>query len=44
MENPKSDTLVSAFPAKLRISSYNLTDGVLDVYLTGGYSDMNAVG
>jgi hypothetical protein len=42
-EEPESDELVSAFPPSLRISSYNLSDGVLDVYLTSGYGDMDAV-
>jgi germination protein M len=39
--DPKSDTLISSFPSNVHITSYNLSDGVLDVYLTAGYSEMS---
>ncbi len=39
-EDPDSDEFVSAFPSGVRISSYNLEGGVLDVHLTAGYAEM----
>ena len=42
-EDPKDEKLISAFPSKVHITSYNLSDGVLDVYLTQGFSSMNVI-
>ncbi len=42
-EDPKSEELVSALPSTVHISSYSLSEGKLDIYLTGGYSSLNTV-
>ncbi len=40
MRSPEDSALVSAFPAAVRIESYNIHDGTISVIFSDGYSEM----